>query len=296
MPTLIDAPLSAAGVEQCRHLAAEVVAKEEGLALGLGGRAAGRAPGVHFFCSPLTRALQTALIGFEKQLVGAATAKPKRKTKMILMPSAREKKTSFASVDTLGTEVGPAILEKVKGTLAEQRLACLDEGKSVENEVAFDLSQVQHPWWTEWADGEKAIDRRLEEFRDQLIYAEEEADDATGKVQVVVGHSHFFREFFRKFLSEDSETESGLLRDLRKKKLSNAGMARVELELGDEGTTLKPIVNVQLCGDTCLIGDEGLGSKCKCDGGSVDVLGAAARAGGGVVVTAGDRGTEIVVG
>ncbi len=100
MPALTDAPLSRQGKRQCESLQKQVHRMLESKEMKL--------PPV-IFCSPLTRAIQTAVIGFQELLCGG-----NQKTAMVLMPSAREKKNNVAAVDSSGIWVGSDIITHVQ--------------------------------------------------------------------------------------------------------------------------------------------------------------------------------------
>ena len=84
MPTLFDAPLSLQGKHQCERLAkvADVLFRDS--------------PPPVIFCSPLTRAIQTAVIGFQSYV---------DKTQLVLMPSAREKYVQVFSTCVFVVEI-----------------------------------------------------------------------------------------------------------------------------------------------------------------------------------------------
>ena len=70
---------------------------------------------------------------------------------------------------------------------------------------------------------------------------------------VLVGHSHFFREIFRKQLRADFAASSPELADgLRTEKLQNCGVACVDLDFG--GAADAPVItNVRLMLGTKLV-------------------------------------------
>jgi len=105
------------------------------------------------------------------------------------------------------------------------------------------------------AESKSEMQARLEEFIAQLLYAPQRSI-------VVVGHSHFFREVFRHFLSEEVKAEEPkLTASLSKKKLMNCGVARLELDPG-KGVAGGPIVGVQLVLDTTMDSDGGVLAAC----------------------------------
>ena len=74
------------------------------------------------------------------------------------------------------------------------------------------------PRWNTWGDTPATIQQRMDEFLCQLAFSPHDNI-------VVVGHSHFFREVFRKYIHPDFEQQHAtFVQELRKKTLSNAGV------------------------------------------------------------------------
>jgi len=87
---------------------------------------------------------------------------------------------------------------------------------------------------------------RLAEFMRQVRYAPEEAI-------VLVGHSHWIRELLRANLHASvAAAEPAFAKQLRSRKLSNCGVARLDLDFG-EGAAATPIVGVRLLAGTTLV-------------------------------------------
>ena len=80
---------------------------------------------------------------------------------------------------------------------------------------------------------------------------------STPNSQILVGHSHYFRELFRHFAAPGCTLTDGAgaalpTDDMGSKKLSNAGVARCVCDFGADGGA-KPIVEVQLLFETQLV-------------------------------------------
>jgi hypothetical protein len=59
---------------------------------------------------------------------------------------------------------------------------------------------------------------------------------------VLVGHSHFIREMLRAQMHSDfAAAQPQLAADLRKKKLSNCGIARLDLEFWDAESSIRSV-------------------------------------------------------
>ncbi|CAD7940400.1 unnamed protein product [Amoebophrya sp. A120] len=271
MPSLFDAPLSQAGKHQCEHLQ-KIVDREFG-----------KEQAVDVFCSPLTRAMQTAWIGLGVERI----------SRLVLLPSAREKKNSVASVDSQGIAVGEDVVTVLEGEMRALLTSSGEEGKATTpaamlRREAMDLRQVQEQWWTDWSESSADLEARLQDFAFQLalcneLLVDDLEDPATRCVNkpptpvakdtkpplplLVVGHSHYFRELFRKFLNPLSTSTDGpaakVHADLKKLKLSNAGMCKVDL-VYDASTGETSIDFIELCGDTQLVGDVGPFARLGC--------------------------------
>lgn len=103
-------------------------------------------------------------------------------------------------------------------------------------------------WWVggaaERADGVGGVKQRLSDLMDQIRYAP--ADTV-----VLVGHSHALREVLRSQLSARFvECEPELCSALKSKKLSNCGVARLELDFDGADA---PIVGCQLLAGASLV-------------------------------------------
>jgi broad specificity phosphatase PhoE len=113
--------------------------------------------------------------------------------------------------------------------------------------VPLDDAEVRSRWWSagpEVASGVGGVGQRLYDLMDQVKYAPSE-------VVVLVGHSHLMRELLKAQISERfAQREPQLCADLRKLKLSNCGVARLELDF-DEADA--PIVGCRLLAGTELL-------------------------------------------
>lgn len=206
------------------------------------------------YVSPLTRAIQTAVIGLRKVLSQPGFGE------LVLMANAREKQ-NLGGFDSQPQKIGSDV---IKRTLDE--LVVLYKGEQSSDGVVdsfrnlkFDTQEVQDRWWNNVAaESDTQVKARLEEFMAQLKYSRH-------KSIVVVGHSHFFRAVFKQFLSTDFRERADkkdFARDLSTKKLSNCGVARLDL---DPGITSGGIItDVELILGTELVGDGGLKELCKC--------------------------------
>jgi len=202
------------------------------------------------YVSPLTRAVQTAVIALQPVF--------KMNSEIVFMASAREKQ-NFLGMDTKGSVSGPYVVQR---TLNETRQLYQNSvDKSIPEsfrDLKFDMQEVQEEWWHSSSKESKAqLEGRLDEFMSQLLYSPNDA-------MIVVGHSHFFREVFKTYLSDAfCSRQPSFAERLKTWKLMNCGVVRVELDpslIPDS-----PIVNVELVLDThMLVPKPGIITRCCC--------------------------------
>eukprot|EP01062_Namystynia_karyoxenos_P077190 TRINITY_DN7721_c0_g1_i2.p1 TRINITY_DN7721_c0_g1~~TRINITY_DN7721_c0_g1_i2.p1 ORF type:complete len:1072 (+),score=319.57 TRINITY_DN7721_c0_g1_i2:220-3216(+) len=182
--------------------------------------------------SPLTRAIQTALLSMQPVL--------RHRGRLVLCRNLRERR-NFGGRDSSGSACGADIMERVR-----QHTAKLCDGDSRELEsymaVAFDTTEVVTKWWDDRKEDDDAFHARLEEFMTQLRYLPEER-------VIAVGHSHFFRSLFRAKLDSSAQCVNTNAADLCKKKLNNCGVAAVTLDF----RRASPIAAVELLFDTQMV-------------------------------------------
>lgn len=143
-----------------------------------------------FWASPLTRALQTALIALEPLL--QSSSPPRR---LDLKANVREKK-NWGGLDSIGRVCGVMCHQRA---LEELRELDADSGGPSAAEVAklskiqVDPLEAQEEWWADGVESDKNLEARLHEFLDQIQHAPQSRI-------VVVAHSHLFRNIFKRFL------------------------------------------------------------------------------------------------
>jgi len=171
-----------------------------------------------FWASPLTRALQTAIVGLAPIL-----SQPGKKLEV--KPNAREKK-NFGGLDSIGRVTGQACYQR-----ALQELKALDQDggptpaelSEVQN-LSVDPTEVEDEWWNEGAEDDFSLTSRLDELLHQ-------AEHSAAETIVLVGHSHFFREVFRRFLHPTFHlTDPHLARTLQSKSIPNCTVLACEFD------------------------------------------------------------------
>ncbi|CAE7441215.1 EXD3 [Symbiodinium natans] len=177
-------------------------------------------PGL-ILASPLGRALQTAVITYGP-LLDKADA---HENEMVLVPNCKEKQ-NFGGLDTVCTKLGEEILQSSQEEL-KSLYSDLEKDTFIINsfrQLRFDLEEVQERWWPEGqAESTAQMKARMQEFMYQLLFSSQEC-------LVVFGHSLFFQQLMREFMSEDvRRSETGQL--LSKSKLPNCGVVRLDLAL-----------------------------------------------------------------
>lgn len=173
------------------------------------------------FSSPLTRALQTCLLGLETH--------PAMAKGVTLLASAREKKGQ-GGLDTVGIMSGVADIKKraaseLQGVWGEQ---VFEEKKS-----CLDVKLIEYDagdkWWTpvEHRDDAQRLAARINDLCSTLHYS----DFKTG---IVTGHSLFFRELCKTKMSPEFEAANPeFAKQLKKHKMNNAACLAIKMEWPD---------------------------------------------------------------
>jgi len=159
------------------------------------------------YCSPLTRAVQTAVIcladhplfsddeegKIRKKKEGGGES-PEEEGYITLLDSARERR-NFGSFDTQGKAVGDEIRVRAEDEFQE---LFSDQGvpKFVRRMLTrIDPNMCTFAWWNCFKESSGSFKARVEEFCNHIAFDEEETI-------IVVGHSHFIRDFIKVHMSE----------------------------------------------------------------------------------------------
>jgi broad specificity phosphatase PhoE len=236
----VDHPLNEAGRQQAEALRDSIVAAAES---GASPDATSLLTAQEIMCSPLTRAVQTCLIGMEPVLLQRG-AEPRH---VLLNPNLREKR-NFGGKDSSGKWCGEALSSGVAAEMLKLYEDTPDKAVAL-NAVPLNLCQVQNKWWLGSKESKAHVHERLVEMLAQVRFSPAESI-------VLVGHSHYFRELFRVALADscavvDSAGATISQAELEKKKLSNGGIARIELDFSSSAET--PIVATRLLFSTELV-------------------------------------------
>ena len=168
------------------------------------------------YVSPLTRALQTAQIALAPLLRS-------RGLPLTLAPNAREK-LNAGGADTIGIAVGGA---EVRARAREFLVPLYDgDEAAVDALVAppLDDLEARSRWWSVVPETPEEAAARVDEVLNQLRHSEHER-------AILVGHSHFLRELFRRHLRPDfAAARPSLAAALQSHKLSNCGVAALEID------------------------------------------------------------------
>lgn len=163
--------------------------------------------------SPLTRAIQTALVGVSPILA--------RVRSLRLCRNARERRNRGGR-DTTGTAMGQSeISSRVRKAFAS---ADEDEGSIAKYmEVQLDATEAADRWWNSSKESASAVRARMDEFLAQLRFLQQERI-------VVVGHSHFFRVLLQQHMRSDAAVHGATKDELLTKKLTNCGVLKLTLD------------------------------------------------------------------
>jgi broad specificity phosphatase PhoE len=228
----VDHPLSDNGLQQCFKLQQKIAAVQEA-ARELNENEAQFLDAQVTISSPLTRAIETALIGLHPILANAKSLR--------LCANAREKR-NLGGRDTSGTAKGEAeIIHRLHTVLAQQRVQEADIDRYLS--VRLDTTEADNRWWNDSRESASAVQERLAEFLRQMLYLREERI-------IVVGHSHFFRALIQQGLSLSANVVGVNRADLFLKKLMNCGVLAATLDFRKGAD--RPIAEVELLFDTVL--------------------------------------------
>lgn len=171
----------------------------------------------HVFSSPLTRAIQTALVVMEDH--PALTKNP-----LTLMSCIREVK-NVGGLDTVGIAIGEKIKIRVVEELAQEFSDQPERVKKLTKEsIKFDFGDADEHWWTNQStrDTSTEVDERIDEFLRHSRYC-------GAPIPVYVGHSLFFKDFYSKRVAKVLELNRPEMAKNMKHKLDNAVMMAVKV-------------------------------------------------------------------
>ena len=122
-------------------------------------------------CSPLTRAIETCLIGLQPLLLpveggSAAESGSSGRHGVLLNPNLREKR-NFGGKDSSGKWVGSAIQSGVHAELTKLYLDAPSVAESLKR-VPLELSYVQNQWWLGSKESERHVAERIGELLAQV--------------------------------------------------------------------------------------------------------------------------------
>jgi broad specificity phosphatase PhoE len=188
------------------------------------------------FCSPLTRAIQTSLIGLQAHPV-------MRRTGLVLTKDVREIK-KIGGFDTVGIEQGAAkIRARVLKEMKTLYPTALEEVGMLTG-VAIDAGDATNEWWTppEQADSKQAVESRIDDLFLKLQFA---VDDTI----IVTGHSLLWKHMYKTRGSAHLGPEAGAF---GKCKMPNCGVVKCEIDFSKPRdrmiTSLKLLFGKQLLG------------------------------------------------
>jgi broad specificity phosphatase PhoE len=222
----VDHPLSDRGIQQCHQLASRIDARKD-IVQHLKTNEAELMNAQICLSSPLTRAIQTALVGLHPIL--------KHLSHLRLCANAREKH-NLGGFDTTGTAKGEAeIVHRVHSALREGGAQDADIDRYLA--IPLDSTEADNRWWNDSRESQSAVKERLQEFIGQMRFCREERI-------IVVGHSHFFRALIKQGLSSSAIIEGATRHDVQNKKLMNCGIAAITLDFRKGAD--QPITEVEL--------------------------------------------------
>eukprot|EP00656_Telonema_subtile_P004997 TRINITY_DN12277_c0_g1_i3.p1 TRINITY_DN12277_c0_g1~~TRINITY_DN12277_c0_g1_i3.p1 ORF type:complete len:255 (-),score=63.43 TRINITY_DN12277_c0_g1_i3:66-830(-) len=216
-----DHPLNETGIKQAEELNRKwkETRRSAGGSLGAyrsqeGGNLEGFLNADCVVSSPLTRAVQTALIALKDLPVAARDG-------IVLSRNVREIK-GIGGLDSVGHAVGVDIARRGEECMAE----LMGKEDAKKHMVVVDPGDTTSEWWTgvDDRDTQQSLNDRYYELMYSLRYG-------GARAPIIVGHSLFFKEFFRRFTGAGFRKSCPeLAQMLVNNKIQNAGCVAVELE------------------------------------------------------------------
>ncbi|GBG27846.1 Hypothetical Protein FCC1311_040692 [Hondaea fermentalgiana] len=170
------------------------------------------------FSSPLTRSLQTALLGLQHHPCALETG-------ITLLTCAREVQNLLGK-DSMGAVCGEESFLRAKQLLRDE---CGDLHSNWEAGVqGVDPYDAESEWWIATKESRASVVARTEDFVNTIRYRPE-------REIIVVGHSLFFKHLFQSLSWDldmqhpDYAAKRSLLDQLRRFKIENCGVVGVEL-------------------------------------------------------------------
>lgn len=184
------------------------------------------------YASPLTRAIETALIGLAGHEALSSCG-------VTLYSMIREIKGP-GGMDTVGICYGDAIRQRVQSEL----LSVVDRPEKVDAimKTHLHVNDAQLPWWTPQStfDSKADVDKRVDEVLNFIRYEEFET-------AIFVGHSLFFKRLCSRHVSHELlRNRPELAANLKKHKLSNATVLAATIRFSDDKSTRPRIKDAEL--------------------------------------------------
>ena len=175
------------------------------------------------YASPLTRAIQTAIIALEHHPAGKSNG-------ITLYSPMREFKTR-GGLDTVGVACGETairsrIVEELTKHISHER------ARELMGSHYMNAADVVHPWWTPVSsyDDKQDKEERMREFANFIRYCDEASP-------IFVGHSLFFKTFCNRRISTYlARNRPALVANMRRYKLGNAVLMAITLVFTNSNT------------------------------------------------------------
>ena len=230
----VDHPLNSTGIQQCQALhQAWKQARDT-----VGEMNSEDAREVEMFLSadavwssPLTRTLQTCLIGLQGHPALLSTTSGPHVT---LLAAAREIK-KVGGQDTVSKSLGKDVLPRARETMALDSSLTEAEVAEICDHIEIDPFDAAGRWWTNATDADSngELEGRFYGMVSSLRHHKVEQGAGHGHTpSICVAHSLVLREFFRRFLDPELRARDPFCQQLTQDKMGNASMVKVVLDFG----------------------------------------------------------------
>jgi broad specificity phosphatase PhoE len=207
----VDHGLSSGGIQEAEHLRQQIMVERE-VGVSAGGQInLGMAGATIVFSSPLTRAVQTALIGLQDLDV-------MKESGIRLMKDLREIKNHITSRDTVQSCQGGEIAPHVERELVKE----VGGAKARDLMVPIDCSDAVGHWC-----GNTETAAEIEARQDAVLSALEQTPHHS---LVVVGHSLFFMGLFKRCISTDLLERYPAAKGFGQAKMPNCGVVKCAVD------------------------------------------------------------------
>jgi len=178
------------------------------------------------FSSPLTRALQTAIVALAHHPHATRCKNPNVLT---LLAAAREKR-NLGGRDSQGQATGQEIIRRARAEL-ERLFEGTPRGviPSEIKKIGVNVNDCTSVWWNTSPESSEKFQQRLDDLAMNIGYMPQTS-------VILTSHSHLIRAFFKRFCGREAETsQPALCENLKQFLVCNGGVLALDVEFSSAG-------------------------------------------------------------